>query len=190
MNNLKVYLPWGWVDRCPIGKLIQLTPINPGNSTTSFRIPEVKFQKFQVTFQTFRSHSRSNSRHSFCILDLRSGQICIECDPQGQVLDDPEFSHLGSTPDRIPFCRCCGKRMVEVKSLYSNISIMPHIAAAEYIYKENGTYKLQKETKRNYQIQGKMAFSKVTNADLAIYKQRNFDYMSSVWQAFMGRNAC
>lgn len=57
---------------------------------------------------------------------------------------------------------------------------MPHIAAAEYIYKENGTYKLQKETKRNYQIQGKMAFSKVTNADLAIYKQRNFDYMSSV----------
>lgn len=49
---------------------------------------------------------------------------------------------------------------------------MPHIAAAEYIYKENGKYKLKKETKWNYQIQGEMALSKVTNADLLIYKNK------------------
>lgn len=62
--------------------------------------------------------------------------------------------------------------MVEVKSLYSKRSLMPHIAAVEYIYKENGTYRLKKETKWNYQIQGEMAFSKVTNADLVIYTNK------------------
>ena len=36
---------------------------------------------------------------------------------------------------------------------------MPHIAAVEYIYKGNGTHRLKKETKWNYQIQGEMAFS-------------------------------
>ena len=49
---------------------------------------------------------------------------------------------------------------------------MPHIAAVEYIYKENGTYRLKKETKWNYHIQGEMAFSKVTNADLVIYTNK------------------
>lgn len=49
--------------------------------------------------------------------------------------------------------------MVEVKSLYSKRLLMPHIAAVEYIYKGNGTHRLKKETKWNYQIQGEMAFS-------------------------------
>ena len=49
--------------------------------------------------------------------------------------------------------------MVEAKSLYSKRSVMPHIAAVEYIYKGNGTHRLEKETKWNYQIQGEMAFS-------------------------------
>ena len=88
------------------------------------------------------------------------------------LIIDPEFSHLGSSPDRIRVCQCCGKRVVEVKSLYSKRSLMPHIAAVEYIYKENGTYRLKKETKWNYQIQGEMAFSKVTNADLVIYTNK------------------
>lgn len=55
------------------------------------------------------------------------------------LIIDPEFSHLGSSPDRIRVCQCCGKRVVEVKSLYSKRSLMPHIAAVEYIYKEKGT---------------------------------------------------
>ena len=88
------------------------------------------------------------------------------------LIIDPEFSHLGSSPDGIRVCQCCGKRVVEVKSLHSKRSLMPHIAAVEYIYKENGTYRLKKETKGNYQIQGEMAFSKVTNADLVIYTNK------------------
>lgn len=83
------------------------------------------------------------------------------------LIIDPEFSHLGSSPDRIRVCQCCGKRVVEVKR-----SLMPHIAAVEYIYKENGTYRFKKETKWNYQIQGEKAFSEVTNADLVIYTNK------------------
>jgi len=59
-----------------------------------------------------------------------------------------------------------------MKSLYSKRSLLPQIAAAKYIYKENGTYRLKKETKWNCQIQGEMAFSKVTNADLVIYTNK------------------
>ena len=58
-----------------------------------------------------------------------------------------------------------------MKRLYSRRSLLPHIAAAEYIYKQNGTYRLKKETEWNYQIQGEMA-SKVTNADLVIYTNK------------------
>ena len=47
---------------------------------------------------------------------------------------------------------------------------MPRIAAAEYLYKENGAYKLKK-ARWYYQIQGEMALSKVKNADLIIYIQ-------------------
>ena len=96
-------------------------------------------------------------------------ELCVsEC---GLIID-PELSHLGSSPDRIRVCQCCGKRVVEVKSLYSKRSLMPHIAAAEYIYKENGIYKLKTETKWNYQIQGEMALSKLRNADLVIYTNK------------------
>jgi len=28
------------------------------------------------------------------------------------LIIDPEFSHLGSSPDRIGVCQCCGKRVV------------------------------------------------------------------------------
>ena len=39
--------------------------------------------------------------------------------------------------------------MVEVKSLFAKRSLLPHIAAADYIYKEDGAYKLKRETKWN-----------------------------------------
>ena len=101
------------------------------------------------------------------------------------LIIDPEFPHLGSSPDRIRVCQCCGRRVVEVKSLYSKRSLMPHIAAVEYIYKENGTYRLKKETKWNYQIQGEMAFSKVTNADLVIYTNKGILIVEVLFDKFL-----
>ena len=67
------------------------------------------------------------------------------------------------------------KVVVEVKSLYSKRSLMPRIAAAGYLYKENGSYKLKKETCWYYQIQGEMALSKVKNADLIIYTNKGIE---------------
>lgn len=96
-------------------------------------------------------------------------ELCVcEC---GLIID-PELSYLGSSPDRIRSCSCCGKRVVEVKSLYSKRSLVPHIAAGDNIYKENGVYKLRKETKWNYQLQGEMALSKLTIGDLVIYTNK------------------
>lgn len=96
-------------------------------------------------------------------------ELCIsECG----LIVNPELSHLGSSPDRMQFCVCCGKRVVEVKSLFAKRSLLPHIAAADYIYKEDGAYKLKRETKWNYQIQGEMALSGVKTADLVIYTNK------------------
>lgn len=50
--------------------------------------------------------------------------------------------------------------------------MLPHIAAADYIYKKDGIYKLKRETKWNYQIQGEMALSRVKYADLVIYTNK------------------
>lgn len=95
--------------------------------------------------------------------------LCVcEC---GLIIDS-ELSYLGSSPDRIRSCTCCGKRVVEVKSLYSKRSLLPHIAAGDHIYKENGVYKLKQETKWNYQLQGEMALSTLTIGDLVIYTNK------------------
>ena len=112
----------------------------------------------------------------------------VEC---GLVVD-PELSHLGTSPDRMRYCKCCGKVVVEVKSLYSKRSLMPRIAAAEYLYKENGSYELKKETCWYYQIQGEMALSKVKNADLIIYTNKGIEvvrvpYDEAMWADIRGK---
>ena len=43
------------------------------------------------------------------------------------------WPHLGASPDDIRYCECCGKRVVEIKSLFSKRNLPPHIAASEYI---------------------------------------------------------
>ena len=65
------------------------------------------------------------------------------------------------------FCVYSGKRvsLIEVKSLFAERSLLPHIAAADYIYTEDGAYKLKRETKWNYQIQREMALPGVRTAD-------------------------
>ena len=54
---------------------------------------------------------------------------------------------------------------------------MPRIAAAEYLYKENDSYKLKTETRWYYQIQGEMTLSKVKNADLIIYTNKGIEFV-------------
>ena len=80
-------------------------------------------------------------------------ELCIT---ESGLIVNPELLHVGSCPDRMRYCQCCGNRVVEVKSLFAKRSLLPHIAAADYLYKEDGVYKLKRETKWNYQIQGEM----------------------------------
>ena len=81
---------------------------------------------------------------------------------------------LGASPDGIRICNCClHKTFVEVKSLYSKCNLLPAIAAATYLEKDNkGNLKLKSETKWNYQIQGLMGISGIHNAELVIYTNK------------------
>ncbi|XP_078364153.1 uncharacterized protein LOC144648492 isoform X1 [Oculina patagonica] len=90
------------------------------------------------------------------------------------------WPHLGASPDGIRYCECCGKRVVEIKSLFSKRNLPPHIAASEYITKVNGKYQLKTETRWYYQIQEELATTCLKNADLIIYTNRNSSYRGAV----------
>ena len=60
-----------------------------------------------------------------------------------------------------------------MKSLYSKRNLLPAIAAATYLEKDNkGNLMLKSETKWNYQIQGLMGISGIHNAELVIYTNK------------------
>ena len=79
------------------------------------------------------------------------------CVSKSGLVINTSWPHLGASPDGIRYCECCGKRVVEIKSLFSKRNLPPHIAASEYIIKVNGEYQLKTETRWHYQIQGELA---------------------------------
>lgn len=85
---------------------------------------------------------------------------------------NPSWPHIGASPDGFRYCKCCGKTVIEVKSLYAKRSLLPHVAAQEYVYKENGEFHLKKETRWYYQIQGELAVTKLNDADLVVYTNK------------------
>ena len=99
------------------------------------------------------------------------------CVNKSGLVVNTSWPHLGASPDGIRCCECCGKRVVEIKSLFSKINLPPHIAASEYIIKVNGKYKLKTETRWYYQIQGELA---TTCRFDYIQQQRNSSYRSGV----------
>jgi len=121
-------------------------------------------------------HAKEAAAVELYVKKLRKKHRNLSVVERGLVVD-PELSHLGTSPDRMRYCKCCGKVVVEVKSLYSKRSLMPRIAAAEYLYKENDSYKLKTETRWYYQIQGEMTLSKVKNADLIIYTNKGIEFV-------------
>ena len=46
-----------------------------------------------------------------------------------------KLAFLGASPDRIRFCKCHGKTLVECKSLFSKRNLLPGIAASEKLIK-------------------------------------------------------
>lgn len=103
----------------------------------------------------------SSRHHDFTLID--SGLLVNE-----------EFTFLGASPDCIQFCKCCGMKLIEVKSIYSKKNLKPSIVAEDKISydSERSKWTLKTETSWYYQIQCQMAVTKVYNTDLVIYKNK------------------
>ena len=78
-----------------------------------------------------------------------------------------EWPYLGASPDRIRYCGCQGKFLIECKSLFAKRNRLPLVASSDKLQKmPNGDVKLKQKTSWYYQIQGQMAITEVGNTDL------------------------
>ena len=99
-----------------------------------------------------------------------------------------QWPYLGASPDRIQYCGCHGKFLIECKSLFAKRNLLPLVAASDKLEKmPNGDVMLKQETSWYYQIQGQMAITEVGNTDLIIYTNKNILVVSvpfnkSFWQ--------
>lgn len=50
---------------------------------------------------------------------------------ESRLVINRKWPFLGVSPDRIRFCKCHGKTLVECKSLFSKRNLLPGIAASE-----------------------------------------------------------
>ena len=112
------------------------------------------------------------------------------CVSKSGLVINTSWPHLGASPDGIRYCECCGKRVVEIKSLFSKRNLPPHIAASDYIIKVNGKYQLKTETRWHYQIQGELATTCLKNADLIIYTNKGIlvievEFNMEFWNAML-----
>lgn len=76
-----------------------------------------------------------------------------------------KWPFLGASPDRIRFCKCHGKKLVECKSLFSKRNLLPGIAASEKLRKTTKGFQLKEETTWYYQIEGQMAITGIHYTD-------------------------
>ena len=112
------------------------------------------------------------------------------CVCKSALVINTSWPHLGASPDGIRYCECCGKRVVEIKSLFSKRNLPPHIAASEYIIKVTGKYQLKTETRWYYQIQGELAATCLKNAAFIIYTNKGIliievEFNMEFWNAML-----
>ena len=106
------------------------------------------------------------------------------------LIIDPQHPYLAATPDRIRNCDCCGKILLEVKSLFSKRNLVSHIAAQDYLQKKGKVYFLREESNWNYQIQGQLGLARMEQCDLIIYTQKGIMVVSvafnqSLWEQML-----
>ncbi len=84
---------------------------------------------------------------------------------------NPEFPHLGASPDGLVSCSCCGNGLLEVKCPYSKRQMSPADSCDGDFYlkpTENGL-KLARTHKYYYQVQGQMAICKRSYCDFVCW---------------------
>ncbi|XP_015770373.1 PREDICTED: uncharacterized protein LOC107348808 [Acropora digitifera] len=100
--------------------------------------------------------------HKHCDLLLKESGVVV----------NPLWPFLGASPDRVQYCKCHPKTLVEIKGLFSKRNLLPAVAAADKLIKTTNGYQLKVETTWYYQIQGQMAITGVKHTALVIYTNK------------------
>ena len=100
--------------------------------------------------------------HKHCDLLLKESGLVV----------NPLWPFLGASPDRVQYCKCHPKTLVEIKGLFSKRNLLPAVAAADKLIKTTNGYQLKVETTWYYQIQGQMAITGVKHTALVIYTNK------------------
>ena len=83
-----------------------------------------------------------------------------------------EYPHMGSSPDSIVKCDCCGKRVVEVKCPFSCKNKAFLAATSEptfFLHETNGSFTLKREHAYYYQIQLQMKICGTKFGDFVVW---------------------
>ena len=100
--------------------------------------------------------------HKHCDLLLKESGLVV----------NPLWPFLGASPDRVQYCKCHPKTLMEIKGLFSKRNLLPAVAAADKLIKTTNGYQLKVETTWYYQIQGQMAITGVKHTALVIYTNK------------------
>ena len=65
-----------------------------------------------------------------------------------------KWPFLGASPDRVFYCACHGKTLVQCKSLFAKQNMLPGVAASDKLLKTSKGFKLTEKISWYYQIQG------------------------------------
>ena len=84
---------------------------------------------------------------------------------------NPDFTHLGASPDGLVSCSCCGDGLLEVKCPYSKRHHSPADIHDTAFYLKHTTDGLKLSTKHKYyhQVQGQMAVCKCSYCDFVCW---------------------
>ena len=105
---------------------------------------------------------------------MRHQHQSFECYPVGLVVN-PEYPHLGASPDGAVSCLCCGSGLLEIKCPYKYKNHHPHdISDASFYLHRNGEHICLKETHDYYmQVQGQMAICQKDYSDFVCWTLKN-----------------
>ena len=144
----------------------------------------------KLPYQFEWGHEKEGSALNLYIKKMKKKHKHLSVSDSGLVIN-PTWPYIGASPDGYRFCKCCGKVVLEVKSLYSKRSLPPYVAAQEYLYTDqDGKTQLKKKTRWYYQIQGELAVTKLKCADLIIYTNKGIlvipvKFDSELWQSIL-----
>ena len=88
-----------------------------------------------------------------------------------------KFPHLGSSPDGLVSCKCCGKGLVEVKCPFTSRFKVPSEACEDSKFPcvmKDGKLKLKRNHNYYYQVQGQMALCNRNFCDFFVWTLKGF----------------